>query len=120
VSETKRPSVTSIVLNYGTPHEAIAALDSLMHQVYSGRHRVVVVDNDSKDDSRAVLEASRPEGTELIVSDENRGFGGGLNIVLSSLDTDYAFILNSDARCVGEGVIDALVHRRRRTEDRLR
>ena len=108
------PSVTSVVLNYGTPVETLKAVDSLLAQNYSGQHRVIAIDNMSRDNSRDLLAERIPDGAELIMSDTNRGFGGGLNLVLRDLHTDYAFILNSDARCDRPDVLTTLVDRAER------
>jgi N-acetylglucosaminyl-diphospho-decaprenol L-rhamnosyltransferase len=102
--------VLAVIVNYRTPdltlRALVATLEALRHRPGA---RVVIVENDSGDDSAARLrEAVReldPDGkrVELVVSPENLGFGGGVNLAmrpaLRAPDRPrYVYLLNSDAR----------------------
>ena len=58
---------------------------------------VWVLDNGSTDGSAAVLRQTYP-GVQLVESQENRGFAGGVNELLQHCQADYLLILNTDAR----------------------
>lgn len=57
--------------------------------------RVVVVDNDSSDDSVAYLKQHHSE-VDVICNDENGGFAKGYNDGLIQIEADYYVLLNSD------------------------
>jgi GT2 family glycosyltransferase len=56
---------------------------------------VVVYDNASSDNTRAVLEQFRGR-VELIYDSENRGFCGGHNAVISKTRSDFVLLVNPD------------------------
>lgn len=64
-------------------------LDKTIYQL-----EVVVVDNASTDDSLDYL--SSLDYIRILRSDRNRGFAGGNNLALSSLQSRYVLLLNSD------------------------
>jgi GT2 family glycosyltransferase len=101
-------SVAVIVLNWNGFEETRRCLSSLAALEYEPL-RVVVVDNGSTDGSAERL-ADLP-GIELIRSDRNRGFAGGVNLgVRRALETDaaYVWLLNNDAE-VKPSTLAALV-----------
>jgi GT2 family glycosyltransferase len=55
---------------------------------------VYVVDNESSDDTVAVMRAARPSAH--IIENTNVGFGRGNNIALEQVKTEFAFVLNPD------------------------
>jgi len=94
-----------IVINYRTPKLTIEAIASIADQVAGVGGHVVLVDNDSGDDSLPLLRAAIEERgwqpwVELIASPVNTGFAGGNNLVLRNLarypDAAFVLLLNSD------------------------
>ncbi|MBI1775082.1 MAG: glycosyltransferase family 2 protein [Proteobacteria bacterium] len=67
---------------------------------------VVLVDNDSGDETVAIARAIRPEMRILPLGD-NRGFGAGANLGLAEVTTPMGLLLNPDAR-LRPGALDAL------------
>jgi hypothetical protein len=98
-------SLLIVIINYRTPQVTLDCLASLAPQIddVPGAH-VMLVDNDSGDDSlpqlRAHIERNGWNWITLIASPENRGFAGGNNLALSTLldypGDQYALLLNSD------------------------
>lgn len=91
------PSVSIILLNYRGASDTLACLDSLSQLAYP-RYDIIVVDNDSQDDSPERLRASGFEG-RLIQARENRGFSAGNNLgieVALNNHADYVWLLNND------------------------
>ena len=68
---------------------------------------IIVADNDSKDDSLALLKAEFPT-VRTIILDKNYGFAGGYNRALEQVDYEYYMLLNSDVE-VTEGWMERLI-----------
>jgi len=72
--------------------------------------RVLVVDNNSRDGSPAALRSRFRDRIEVIESEQNRGYAGGMNGGLKrarELAAEYSLLLNSDTR-VHETAIEQL------------
>jgi GT2 family glycosyltransferase len=94
---TSAPHVTIIVLNWNGKDDTLACLESL-EQVAYPNFEVLVVDNDSSDDSVAAIRARFPH-RPIIETGANLGYAGGNNVGLRwALEqrTDYALLLNND------------------------
>lgn len=103
------PSVGIVLLNWNTYSETKACLSSLKEVSYKNAD-VVVVDNNSQDDSADKLE-SEFEWITLIRNDTNRGFAGGCNVGIEYFkhrDYKYVLLLNNDT-VVEPGFIEPLV-----------
>lgn len=110
--------VLVVILNYRTPELAVRCLASLEPEVAQiGAMRVVVTDNDSRDDSVAVIgnaiDEHRWEWCTLMPLPRNGGYSYGNNAgirpYLDSEDApDYVMLLNPDAY-VHEGAISTLL-----------
>jgi GT2 family glycosyltransferase len=109
VSAQSIPSVHVVVLNWNGWRNTLACLASLQQQNYPN-FQVVVIDNDSSDDSLQELRKAMPS-VELVQSGANLGFGGGCNVgIRLALDrgADYVWLINSDATA-DPGALAALV-----------
>ena len=92
------PDVTVIVLNYNGAHLIRPCLDALAKQdVPAGRMAVWVVDNDSRDESLAILDREYPWVT-VIRNARNDGFAGGNNVGMRRVETPLVALTNNDAR----------------------
>lgn len=91
-----------IVLNWNGAHDAIACIESLAAQTGEVPD-IILVDNDSHDDSVAVLESyikTSNAPIHFIKNDVNSGFTGGNNVGFTyALEQGYEYIgtLNPDA-----------------------
>jgi len=109
--------VAAIVVNYRTPELTIACVESLLRS--SGVDlRIVVVDNNSEDESvdrlRARFGDTGAARVTIVARDVNDGYAGGNNaglVVARQLGARYAFVLNSDTtvepECVQRLVAEA-------------
>ncbi|MCW2607912.1 MAG: glycosyl transferase family 2 [Frankiales bacterium] len=88
------PLATVVVVNWNGAHLLPSCLDALARQTHPA-FDVVVVDNASSDDSRAVL--ARYPDVRVVWNPDNRGFAGGNNSALHDVRTPFAVLLNNDA-----------------------
>lgn len=90
-------SVHVVTLNWNRKEDTVACLDSVLAMAPPPAE-VILVDNDSRDDTpRAV--ADRFPQVQVLVNEENLGFAGGMNVGLrAALDAgaSYILILNND------------------------
>lgn len=108
-----------VIVNYRTPHLVVDCLRSLVDEVRAlGDCRVIVVENNSQDDSAKVIGAAiAAEGwsawAELMTFDRNLGFAGGNNAGVapqlhSEHSPDYVVLLNPDTY-IRPGAMQSLV-----------
>ncbi|NCN45661.1 glycosyltransferase family 2 protein [Candidatus Pacearchaeota archaeon] len=100
--------VTTLIVNYNTPKETDLAIRSAVNATANGFiHRVIVIDNGSKEPLKIAKDLQN-KNIELIRSESNLGFTGGNNLGMShavkNYQTDYFFLLNSDAEVEKEGI----------------
>lgn len=105
------------ILNYNGARLTISCLDHLKKLDWPAEQlEIVVVDNGSTDDSVAALRTAHPE-VRLIESTKNRGFAGGCNLAIQSMeDVDHVALLNNDAM-VEPGWLEPLVRALRDRSD---
>jgi GT2 family glycosyltransferase len=89
-----QPLVTVIILNYKRRDALLRSLKSAREQSYSNRD-LIVVDNNSQDDTHEFLAAQAPEAT-LIELAENRGACGGRNAGICAARGDIIITLDND------------------------
>lgn len=102
-----------VILNYKTPNLVLDCLDSLRGQVDGESRRVIVVDNNSPDNSESAIRQgveSRQYGgwVDFLKSEENGGFAAGNNLGAHAIAADNYLLLNSDT-LVGSGAISSLL-----------
>lgn len=92
----KLPKVSILVVNYNGKGLLEEMLPSVLGQSYpKDLYEVIVVDNNSEDDSVPFVRKNFPE-VNLIESDQNLGFTGGNQLAFSAAGGDYIVMLNSD------------------------
>ncbi|MEA2492334.1 MAG: N-acetylglucosaminyl-diphospho-decaprenol L-rhamnosyltransferase [Thermoleophilaceae bacterium] len=97
-----RQSLAFVTVTYNSgPELGRLAASIARHAPGAG---LIVVDNASSDDSRAVAEHA---GATLIALDSNRGFGAAANIGVAAVDAPVTVIVNPDVELV-DGSIAAL------------
>ena len=103
----KSPTVDIILVSYNTAEYTLRALHSVYEETKQFNFTVIVVDNNSQDDSVQQIKEKFPD-TKLIVSKKNLGFAGGVNLGASHASGDYILLLNPDT-VVLDGAIDKLL-----------
>jgi GT2 family glycosyltransferase len=103
---TKLPKVAVVILNWNGLDFLRSFLPSVCASTYSNLD-IIVGDNASNDDSVSFLRENYPQ-IKISINDQNYGFAGGYNRVLSELDHDYYVLLNSDVE-VEPGWIEPVI-----------
>lgn len=88
--------VSILIVNYKTPQLLLRCVQSIVAHTKGVSYEVIVVDNHSEDNSRALLQAN---GLSVIWKDVNynSGFARANNIGLKTAQGNYVLLLNSDA-----------------------
>jgi N-acetylglucosaminyl-diphospho-decaprenol L-rhamnosyltransferase len=90
-----RPSVSVLIVAWNSSEELRRTLPPLLAELREG-DELIVVDNDSPDDSAAVARELAPR-VKIVTMGRNRGFAGGANVGASAAIGDLLVILNPDA-----------------------
>lgn len=109
MNNKKLPTVSILIVNYNGRAFIGNCLSSLRKVNYPKKKiEIILVDNNSSDDSVAYINKNFPE-IHLIESSENLGFTGGNNKALEHATGEYIVLLNSDTT-VDKGWLTHLVH----------
>lgn len=90
-----------VIVHWNRPSECLATVRRFLEQEL--RLKITVVDNASNSNHLQSLRKHLPDGVELIELEENKGWGGGLNVFLkrwvedSDSKSDFCFISAHDA-----------------------
>jgi N-acetylglucosaminyl-diphospho-decaprenol L-rhamnosyltransferase len=90
-----RPSVSVLIVAWSSSAELRRTLPPLLAELREG-DELIVVDNDSPDDSAAVARELAP-AVKIVSMGRNRGFAGGANVGAGAATGDLLVILNPDA-----------------------
>ena len=110
-----RADVAVIIVNYGTAHLAVQAVDTILERQHHGLGvEVHLVDNASPGDDAAILLRARAawgDRVALYLETTNHGFGRGNNLVLKALreranPPGKVYLLNPDARLETEVIAE--------------
>ncbi len=92
------PLIYVITLNWNRCQDTITCLEALQRLSYPSK-KILLVDNASTDNTVQTVKHSFPN-IEIIINDENLGFGAGFNVGLRyaiANNAAYIFIINNDA-----------------------
>ena len=95
-----------IIISYNTKEMTLACLKSVFQQTRDISFEVIVLDNDSKDNSAEAIAAAFPQ-IKLLAHKENLGFAAGNNLAAKEAAGDYILLINPDT-VVLDGAIQKL------------
>ena len=98
-------SASIIVINWNGGTYLEACLESLLTEV-TAKDEIIVVDNNSTDDSVGLLRSQFPD-VKLLPNERNLGFAGGANVGLRAAHSEVLVLLNPDV-VVCAGWLNAL------------
>ena len=84
-----------VIVNWNTVDLTKQTLESVFKETTAFDYEVLVVDNNSADNSVEMIKKDFPQ-VKLIVNPDNRGFGKANNQALKIAQGDYLMLLNSD------------------------
>lgn len=87
--------ISIIIVNYNTCKLTCECIASIYANVFSVKFEIVLIDNDSSDNSVSKIRQQFPE-VKLIASRENLGFGRANNLGVRHAKGEFVFLLNSD------------------------
>ncbi len=97
-----------IIVSYNTAEYTKRAIQSIYTETKETSFNIVVVDNNSPDNSVEVIRNHFPD-IQLIESKKNLGFAGGVNLGAKAVNSDYILLLNPDT-VILDGAIDKLMN----------
>jgi len=100
------PELTIIILNYKTKGLLKQCLRGIKESNLAMATEVIVVDNNSKDGSVAMVEEIFPD-IKIVISPTNVGFAAGANLGLRLATGRYLMILNTDV-AIFRGAVEQL------------
>src|SRR5205823_6432980 len=92
--DPREPELSVVMVTHGAwslTERAVAALIARTEPIFE----LIVVDNDSKDETRAQLSALR--NARVILNDKNEGFGPAANRGAADARGEHLLLLNTDA-----------------------
>lgn len=87
--------VSIIIVNYNTKELLHDCIQSIQNITQGVTYEIIVVDNDSSDDSVEMLQRDFPL-VKIIVSDKNLGFGKANNLGIEMAQGEFILFLNTD------------------------
>lgn len=98
-----------IIINYKTPDLTLRCIGSIFAVHAPADVEVIVVDNHSQDESKALVTARFPQ-VSWIDNPENEGFGRGNNLGAAHARGEYLLLLNSDMLLLEDTVSQCLAY----------
>jgi GT2 family glycosyltransferase len=102
------PCISVVIISFNTSTLLFNCLKALFEACPAVALEVIVVDNASCDGSAEMVRASFPQ-VQLVVNQENAGFGAANNQAISIAQARYVLLLNSDT-IVWPGAIEQMLH----------
>lgn len=93
-----------IIVNYKTPRLVVKCVNSIIEKTHDIIYEIIVVDNNSEDNSILILKEELGKKIILIESKENLGFGKANNLGVKYSSGEYILFLNSDTFLVNDAV----------------
>jgi len=97
-----------IIVSYNTAEYTKRAIQSIYDETTQTSFNIIVVDNNSPDNSVNLIRKNFPDIT-LIESKENLGFAAGVNLGAKATNSEYILLLNPDTLIL-DGAIDKIMH----------
>lgn len=104
------PLVSIILVTYNNLHYTKQCMESLINKTAYPNYEIIIVDNDSKDDTPTYLKQLEKDVdcVKVILNNNNSGFAGGNNIGIKASQGEYIILLNNDT-LVTRGWITSLI-----------
>ena len=101
--ETNKNNVAVIIVTYNSEDEIELCLTSAINQRKNISQEIIVVDNQSQDNTVNIIKEKFPE-VKLIEPKENLGFAKGVNLGVDNANAEYVLLLNPDTEVRDQAV----------------
>ncbi|MEX1048427.1 MAG: glycosyltransferase family 2 protein [Akkermansiaceae bacterium] len=98
-----KTDITIVIVTYHSAGQIEACLESVFSQRKRISQQVIVVDNDSRDETVEIVREKFPE-VELVLPSANLGFAAGVNLGASLADSEFVLLLNPDTVILNHAV----------------
>ncbi|MBU3073204.1 glycosyltransferase family 2 protein [Clostridium estertheticum] len=96
--------VSIILVNYNTKQLTTDAINSIIKNTNGLIYEIIVIDNDSSDNSVNYIRTCFNNNVEIIEAKQNLGFGRANNIGIKKAKGKYVFFLNTDTILINNAV----------------
>lgn len=96
--------VSIIIVNYKTVNLIIDCIKSIFAQTSGINYEIIVIDNDSKDNCKNILEKEFGDKVKVILSNVNLGFGQANNLGISISKGNAILFLNPDTVIINNAI----------------
>lgn len=103
-NKDKNMDVSIIIVNYKTPELVVECIRSIREKTTGISYEIIIVDNDSKDNSLEIFSTELEEDIKVVVANENLGFGKANNLGAQHATGKYLFLLNSDTLLINNAI----------------
>jgi len=110
-----KADVAIVIVSYNSQDHIGACLESVFAQRKSVTQQVIVVDNDSRDDTVNFIRENFPQ-VELVLPGTNLGFAKGVNLGVKHSNAEYVLLLNPDT-VILDHAVDVIVDFARKNPD---
>lgn len=111
--------VSVIIVNYNCYNLTIQAVNSLIEKTKDVNYEIIIVDNNSTDNSVSELNNILDSNIRLIENHTNAGFGAANNIGIKASNGSYLFLLNPDTIFINNA-LDILYSFYKKNEKKLK
>lgn len=98
-----KPDVAVIIVTYNSADQIEACLSTLLAQRATITQEVIVVDNDSQDETVSIIKEKFPD-VRLFTPGENLGFAKAVNFAAQQTEAEYVLLLNPDTEVLDNAV----------------
>ncbi len=98
-----KADVAIVIVTYNSREQIGECLESVIAQRKGVTQQIIVVDNDSRDDTVHFIREAFPE-VELVVPGANLGFAAGVNLGVTHADAEFVLLLNPDTVILNHAV----------------
>ncbi len=102
-----KADVAIVIVTYNSEGQIRECLESVFGQRKNITQQVIVVDNESRDGTVALIRSEFPD-VQLILPGENLGFAKGVNLGAGKADADFVLLLNPDT-VILDHAVDVIV-----------
>jgi GT2 family glycosyltransferase len=102
-------SVSIIIVSYNSEKEIVNCVNSLLPQLNNTNNEIIIIDNDSTDNTITLINCIESKSITIIQNNENFGYTKANNQGIKNANGDYILFLNPDTT-VPNGVIKNLLN----------